>query len=95
MRGRQRLNRFFDPRSLFVEDDLGERRSRQRRQRGIVWQRGVALPIAPLAVMEVGAVADFVLGNSRQPRHQRPRFITLEFMDPCERFEQRRLQDVA
>ena len=56
----------------------------------------VVLPgVAQLAAVEVGAIADLVLGDPHQPAEQRAAVLPLEIVEVLERLEEGRLQDVA
>ena len=55
----------------------------------------LALDVALLPVMEVRAIADFVLRDAHQPSEQRAAVLSLEVVEVLERLEERGLQDVA
>ena len=95
--GVERLEREFEALGLFVDDGLAERGAHagdERRGPGIVDRHG-GRHVAALAVLEVGLVANLVLGNSRQPRHERRPVAALELVEVLERLQQRGLEDVA
>ena len=92
----ERLDRPFEPERPFVEEHLRERGPRaggRRVGRGL--ERHLARHVAALTVLVVGAVADLVLGDAREPGHQRGTRVAFELAQVLERLEQRGLQHVA
>ena len=84
MIGRQRLEGFLESSRLLVEDDPRQRGPCQRWQRRIILELCLARRIAALPMMKVRAISDFVFGDSRQPRHDRPRLVSPELADMFE-----------
>ena len=95
VRRRQRLERDLQALRFLRQDRLRQGAPRGRRERGVGLERHFARRVAPLPLLVVRAIADLVLRNLREPRHQRSAVLTFEVREVLDRLEQRRLEDVA
>ena len=92
---RQRFERRLELFRLFVEDHARQRRARERRHRRLVVQRHLPRGVAALPLMVVGAIADLVVRDAREPPHERAGVVCLQLVQVFERLHHCGLEDVA
>jgi hypothetical protein len=94
--GSQCFDGRFEPFGSFAEHDAAHRRGdlRGHLQRCVI-QRRLTDDVAAATPVKIRLVADLVLRNSGEPRHQTRHVRAAQLLNLLKRFQQRGLQDIA